>query len=54
MYHCNKCYYKPNEQEGCFTNDVTKFIMENIPPCLDGTWHKFKPEFNKIKLHNIK
>ena len=50
MYKCNKCYHAPDEREGCFTTDVTRFIMENMPPCLDGTWHIFKPEFNLINI----
>ena len=52
MYHCNNCYDKPNEQEGCFTTDVTEFIMENVPPCLDGTWHLKEevPEFNLVEV----
>jgi hypothetical protein len=54
MHKCNKCYHKPNNQEGCFTNDVLKLIKSKVPPCLDGTWPFFNPYFIKIELEDIK
>ena len=53
MYQCNKCYYEPTNQEGCFTNDVSTLIKDKIPPCLDGTWQSFNPCFIKIELQEV-
>jgi hypothetical protein len=53
MYQCNKCYYEPTNQEGCFTNDVSTLIKDKIPPCLDGTWQSFNPCFIKVELQEV-
>ena len=49
MNKCNKCYWQPHKNEGCFTRNVVKFLKAKYSPCLDGTWKTITPLFVKVK-----
>ena len=54
MNKCNKCYWQPHKNEGCFTRNVVKFLKDKSSPCLDGTWKTKTPLFVDLETKGEK